>query len=152
MPKNTPSMARKMASIFYEMILLATLTISLTGLATLLNAQSHLISIILSFTISCYFLYQWQKGGQTLAMKAWKLKIYGNKRTYILRLVYAWVFFMVIPLAQYHILKHHQSELSLGYKLAISSIWAFWPIIYSYFDSEGQFLHDRLAGTYIYAL
>ena len=75
-----------------------------------------------------YLVYCWVKGGRTLAMKTWHLKLartdgasVGWKR--------AW----------------------LRYALAVPGLLLFglgyW---WAFIDRDGQFLHDRLAGTRIY--
>ena len=69
--------------------------------------------------LAAYFLWCWLRGGQTLAMKAWKIRLVDvTPRRGILRFVYAVVF---VP-------------------TGISLLWAV-------FDKDRQFLHDRLAGT-----
>ncbi len=68
---------------------------------------------------AAYFLRCWLRGGQTLAMKAWRIRlIQVTPRNALLRFLYALVF---VP-------------------TGISLLWAF-------FDRDKQFLHDRLAGT-----
>jgi uncharacterized RDD family membrane protein YckC len=66
-----------------------------------------------------YFLWCWLRGGQTLAMKAWRVRLVGvTPGRALLRFLYALV---LVP-----------SGISLAWALA---------------DRDGQFLHDRLAGT-----
>ena len=68
---------------------------------------------------AAYFLRCWLRGGQTLAMKAWRIRLEGiTPGNALPRFLLA---LLLVP-------------------TGISLIWAF-------FDSEGQFLHDRLAGT-----
>jgi uncharacterized RDD family membrane protein YckC len=66
-----------------------------------------------------YFLWCWLRGGQTLAMKAWKIRLVDvTPKKAVLRFVIACV---AVP-------------------TGISIVWAL-------FDRDRQFLHDRLAGT-----
>jgi len=68
---------------------------------------------------AAYFLRCWLHGGQTLAMKAWRIRLEGvSPGNALLRFLLALI---LVP-------------------SGISLLWAF-------FDSERQFLHDRLAGT-----
>ncbi len=68
---------------------------------------------------AAYFLRCWLRGGQTLAMKAWRIRLVDvTPRKAILRFFYA---LLLVP-------------------TGITVLWAF-------FDKERQFLHDRLAGT-----
>ena len=68
---------------------------------------------------AAYFLRCWLHGGQTLAMKAWRIRLVGvTPRRALARFAYA---LALVP-------------------TGISLAWVF-------FDAERQFLHDRLAGT-----
>ena len=69
--------------------------------------------------LAAYFLWCWLRGGQTLAMKAWRIRLVDvTPRKALLRFLLAVLF---VP-------------------TAVSILW-------SLFDRDGQFLHDRLAGT-----
>jgi uncharacterized RDD family membrane protein YckC len=69
--------------------------------------------------LAAYFVWCWLRGGQTLAMRAWRIRLVGlTPAKALLRFVYALVF---LP-------------------TGISILWAL-------FDKDRQFLHDRLAGT-----
>ncbi|PWB49105.1 MAG: hypothetical protein C3F18_10710 [Nitrosomonadales bacterium] len=76
--------------------------------------------------MAAYFIWFWLRGGQTLAMKTWHLRLVSadgsplTLRQAILR------FALALP----------------GMLLGIGILWAL-------FDRERQFLHDRLAGTKI---
>jgi len=66
-----------------------------------------------------YYIRSWLRGGQTLAMRAWRIRVMDiTPRRALLRFLYALV---LVP-------------------TGISILWAF-------FDRDRQFLHDRLAGT-----
>lgn len=90
----------------------------------------HLFQIYLFFAIGLYFIWCWLRGGQTLAMRTWKLRLEnatGDKPTLqqaLIRYVLAW--------------------LSLG----LAGIGFAWAL----FDRDRQFLHDRLTGTRIVQL
>ena len=73
---------------------------------------------ILAF-FAAYFLWCWLRGGQTLAMKAWHIRLVEvTPSRALLRLALA---LLLVP-------------------TGVSIVW-------SLFDVERQFLHDRLAGT-----
>ena len=74
-----------------------------------------------------YFVWCWLHGGQTLPMKTWKLRIESADGT-SLRPLQAMLRYMAC-----------WPSIVLG---GIGIIWAL-------FDREGQFLHDRIAGTRI---
>lgn len=75
------------------------------------------LQIFIVVVLAAYFLWCWLRGGQTLAMRAWHIRLVNvTPRKAIVRFVLA---------------------LAL---LPISILWAL-------FDRDRQFLHDRLAGT-----
>jgi uncharacterized RDD family membrane protein YckC len=76
-----------------------------------------------------YLVYCQTHGGQTLGMKTWRI-VMTDESGHDLDLKRAlWRF----PLAE------------LGWASGVSIFWSIW-------DAEGQFLHDRLAGTRILAI
>jgi uncharacterized RDD family membrane protein YckC len=77
----------------------------------------HELQAFVALVIAAYFLWCWLRGGQTLAMKAWRIRLLDvTPRKAILRLVVA------------------------AALLPVCVLWAL-------FDRDRQFLHDRLAGT-----
>ena len=80
----------------------------------------HALQACIALTFAAYFLHCWLRaGGQTVAMKAWRIRLVDvTPRRALLRFVYALV---LVP-------------------SGLSILWAL-------FDRDGQFLHDRLAGT-----
>lgn len=126
------SIVRRMASMLYEALLLTgvlLLTLLLPHLLIGAFAQrvasapilwAHLFLILL-----VYFVGFWRHGGQTLAMKTWRIRLVSRDGRAITtaralqRFLWCW------------------PTLALG---GIGLIWAL-------FDRDRQFLHDRLAGT-----
>jgi uncharacterized RDD family membrane protein YckC len=96
-----------------------------SGGASGLEGWRHLaLQVYLGAVFAAYFLWCWLRGGQTLAMKAWHIRLVapGHARMppgkALLRFVLA---ALLVP-------------------TGIGILWAL-------FDSERQFLQDRLAGT-----
>jgi len=91
------------------------------------GGMRHLFQLYLFLVLGAYFVACWSRGGRTLPMQTWKIRLVrGDGMSVgigqaVLRYVLAWL-----------------SLLSLG----VGFLWAF-------FDRERQFLHDRLAGTRI---
>jgi len=121
-----PGLARRLGSLLYEALLLL-------GVAFFAGALFFLASggarpegwllrteqLFLAAVFASYFLYCWLRGGQTLAMKAWRIRLVAvSPGRALIRLLIAAV---LVP-------------------SGISLLWAV-------FDREGQYLHDRLAGT-----
>ena len=77
----------------------------------------HALQLFVLVVFAAYFLWCWLRGGQTLAMKAWRVRLVDvTPRKALLRFLLALALFPV------------------------SILWAL-------FDRDRQFLHDRLAGT-----
>jgi len=133
MPEATPGMARRLASMLYEsLVVFAVLLIGFLLPQIVLNAFGVVVSgkLLLLHVLALlmlYFVWFWLNGGQTLPMKTWKLRLVGEDGRSlrplqaILRYLAAW-----------------PSILLCG----IGIFWAF-------FDKDRQFLHDRIAGTRI---
>jgi uncharacterized RDD family membrane protein YckC len=85
------------------------------------------LQIFLLVAVGIYFIWQWSRGGQTLPMKTWRLRlITANGRPLTVRQATCRYVLAV-------------AGMLLG---GISLVWAF-------IDRDHQFLHDRLAGTKI---
>lgn len=77
----------------------------------------HELQALVALALAAYYLFSWLRGGQTLAMKAWRIRLVDvTPRKALVRLVLA------------------------ALLLPVSIAWAL-------FDRDRQFLHDRLAGT-----
>lgn len=76
-----PSLARRLAAIFYDGILLSALIILIGGTWISFTengskiAQNGLV-VIYVLLPSIFYLYFWKKSGQTLGMTTWRLKLY----------------------------------------------------------------------------
>ena len=128
---QTPGIARRLASMLYEAILLfavgflATWVFQLAaGTVQIEGWRLRLLQAFLLAVFAAYFLWCWLRGGQTLAMKTWRIRLVarGNvplsARAALLRFVYA---VALVP-------------------TLVGLVWAL-------FDRDRQFLHDRLAGS-----
>ncbi len=88
----------------------------------------ELLHVLVMF--GAYFIYNWRRSGQTLAMRTWRLRVVtasGQNLSWgraVLRYALAW-----------------PSVLCLGA-----------GILYAFFDLDNLFLHDRLAGTRVVQL
>jgi uncharacterized RDD family membrane protein YckC len=124
----TPGLLRRLASMGYEGVLLFAVAFFAAwvfyfasgGADTTRPGNARLeLQAFIVVVFGAYFLWSWLRGGQTLDMKAWKIRLVNvTARKALLRFLLAVVF---VP--------------SL-----VSIIWAF-------VDRDRQFHHDRLAGT-----
>jgi uncharacterized RDD family membrane protein YckC len=130
---TVPSIGRRFLAMLYE-ALLAFATAFLAGIAFYGAAQGRLagemrllFQIYLFLVLGIYFIACWSRGGRTLPMQTWRMRLvrYDGAPVGVgraaLRYALAWT-----------------SVLSLG----AGFLWA-------WFDRDRQFLHDRLAGTRI---
>lgn len=124
-------LGRRLASLFYEALLLvgivAGLAITLALFSALTNVPVPIatIRVYVFLGLAAYFLWHWHGGRQTLAMRTWKLSI-------------------VTPTGAPPTLM----QLALRYVFAWPSILLFGAgLLWALVDRDRQFLHDRLAGT-----
>ena len=116
---------------FYECLLLFAVAFAATGLFVFASGAAsatgwlrHALQVYLLAVFASYFLWCWLRSGQTLAMKAWRIRLVYPGRAH----VPATRAFARFALA------------ALLVPTGVSILWAL-------FDRERQFLHDRLAGT-----
>jgi uncharacterized RDD family membrane protein YckC len=131
-PLPTPGILRRLASMLYESLLLVAvlflasflfvgLTLGSTAPLVRTVFQAYLLAVV-----AAYFIWFWLRGGQTLAMKTWHLRLVNADGTALNLRQAALRFLLALPCVL----------------LGIGMLWAF-------FDRERQFLHDRLARTRI---
>ena len=125
---------RRLGSLLYEALVILALAIFLFLLPlAVFSGVSHLMPgpgllwLYLFTLLGVYFIWCWVKAGQTLAMKTWRLWVVDAQTSRPLRPLQALV----------------------RYGMA----WLCWPtglaLLWSFLDPDGQFLHDRIAGSRI---
>jgi len=74
-----PSLLRRLAALLYDSILICALLILIGGLWVSLAPTAELkqwgLRIIFIGLLCCFYMYFWLKGGQTLGMTAWRIKL-----------------------------------------------------------------------------
>lgn len=127
-----PGMLRRLASMLYESVLLFAVAFIGTwlfqfaaGTVRIEGWRMTLLQLFLLALFAAYFLWCWLRGGQTLAMKTWRIRLVAKDghgrlapKAALLRFLYA---LLLVP----------------------TTIGVFWAMV----DRDRQFLHDRLAGT-----
>jgi uncharacterized RDD family membrane protein YckC len=124
---TTPGLPRRLASMVYEAVLLFAVGFFAAwlfffasgGRDATAGASRHLLQLFIGVVFAGYFLWCWLRGGQTLAMKAWRIRLVD-----------------LTPL-----------RALLRFVLALVLVPTLISIVWSLFDRDRQFLHDRLAGT-----
>jgi uncharacterized RDD family membrane protein YckC len=130
MQKN-PSAWRCLASFLYECVLVFAILFvaGLVHRALLGDPQTsiaqHLLFVYLWIIAGAYFIYCWTHRGETLAMKTWRIRLVSVSDTRVLI-----------------------RQALVRYILATFSLMFFGAgFLWRFFDREGLFLHDRIAGT-----
>jgi uncharacterized RDD family membrane protein YckC len=127
-----PGLPRRLASMLYESVLLFAVAFLGTwlfqfaaGTLRIEGWRLHLLQLFLLALFAAYFLWCWLRGGQTLAMKTWRIRVVARDghgrlapRAALLRFLYALV---LVP----------------------TLVGIAWALV----DRDRQFLHDRLAGS-----
>ncbi len=129
---RAPAIARRLASAGYDLLLTAALAIVVTFPFLAVFGDStqgwrrHVLQGWVLVAIGIYYVWFWTRGGQTLPMKTWRIRLVRVEDA------------GPVPAAR----AIHRYLLALLGTLAVGLGFA-WAL----FDRDRQFLHDRLAGT-----
>lgn len=152
-PVTTPSLRRRLLAMTYEAVLLFavvfiagylfdTLTQSRNALMLRHARQAWLFAVL-----GVYFVWFWMHGGQTLAMKTWRIRLVGPGGSRVLpgraiaRYLLLWIFVLpTLAIVAAEGIGGWVAMIALGLALVL-------PPFYALFDRERQFIHDRLLGT-----
>lgn len=152
-PGPAPTLMRCFCSMVYESTLLfGVLFIAAWLFSTLLQQRHalylrHALESWLFVILGVYFIWFWRHGGQTLAMKTWRIRLLhkdGNPVTVgqaLLRFLLSWLW--CLPGLALAWSLHAQGWMLVTIPLAKVVVWA----ALTFTDPQRQFLHDRLAGT-----
>ncbi|MBK7660554.1 MAG: RDD family protein [Betaproteobacteria bacterium] len=128
---HSPGLARRFACAVYELLILAALVLvaGFPFLAFIGDAtggwRRHLMQAFVLAVVGAYFVWFWTHGGQTLAMKTWRIRLESLEGGAVPR-----------PAA----IRRYLFALAGLAALGVGFLWAF-------LDRDRQFLHDRLART-----
>ncbi len=149
-----PGVARRLACFIYEGVLLFGVVMIAGYLYSTLTQQRHALQgttglqIFLFLVLGVYFLWFWTHGGQTVAMKAWHVRLtdpQGRPVTQgraLVRYLLSWMWFLP-SLALIHF-----SGLHGGLAIAVivtAGVLGFAAL--AYLRRDRQFWHDTLCGT-----
>ena len=149
------SRLRRFASMMYESVLLFGVVFTAAYLFdTLTQSRSGLIfrherQLVLFLAIGVYFFLSWRRNGQTLPMKTWNIRLLGTDgkvpgaRTLLLRYLLIWP----IPLLAAFLVRLASGATGYASTDLLIVFTPFTLFIATWFDRDGQFLHDRLLGT-----
>jgi uncharacterized RDD family membrane protein YckC len=129
-------LGRRFLSIFYEALALTAFVWAMAFVYSAVEQTLHLahvrpvFQVYLLVVIGIYFVWQWLRGGQTLAMRTWRLSIERSDGK---------------PLGAAQAVGRYLLATAGTIALGVTYWWGF-------FDRDRAFLHDRLAGTRVIRL
>jgi uncharacterized RDD family membrane protein YckC len=132
---TVPGIGRRALSMLYESLVVFAIAF-FAGLAfygaahgRLSGGTRFLFQLYLFLILGIYFIACWSRGGRTLPMQTWKMRVVRRDN---------------LPIGV--------GQAALRYTLAWPSLLVFGVgFFWAFLDSDRQFLHDRLAGTRIVA-
>ena len=150
----TPSLARRLAAFMYEGILLSGVLMLAGWIYASLTQQRHALQgraglqAFLFAVLAVYFVWFWTHGGQTLAMKTWRVRLVaadGSPLTLtraLARYALSWLWFVPSLLAVYLADLHQGGAIGLTAVIGVLTYAAT-----SFLHPQQQYLHDALCGT-----
>lgn len=130
--------------VFLASYLFDTLTQSRSGMMFRHGRQA-----VLFIAIGVYFILSWRKRGQTLPMKTWNIRLVSKDGQVpsLGRLLLRYVLIWPIPLLAALLVLLASRATGYGSTDLLIVFAPFTLFFWTWFDSQHQFLHDRLAGT-----
>ncbi|EIC13164.1 RDD family protein [Kingella kingae] len=161
----TPApLRRRLFALCYESLLVGSVSLLaglfVGGILTLLPsaiAQHNWFSSLLTVLILLgswwlYFRLNWQREGQTLPMRVWKIglsdkqsSLHPHRSVLLRRYLWACVFLVFIPLLAYQTLRYQ--GIAPRSATWLSLFWWILPWGFALLNRRRQFLYDYLAGT-----
>lgn len=154
MALRAPGLARRMAAFVYEGVLLFGVVMIAGYLYSSLTQQRHALQgtyglrAFLFVVLGIYFVWFWSRGGQTVAMKTWHLRLVRSDGSAVpqwlglCRYFACWLWFLPA------LLTAELAGLTSGLEvtgLLLTGVAAYAAL--ARLHPEGQFWHDALCGT-----
>ncbi len=150
---TAPTLNRRFLCMIYESLLLFAVVFVAGYLFDTLSQSRNPENLRLArqlwlfLILGVYFVWFWTHGGQTLAMKTWRIRVVANDGQplgvahAVLRYLLAWMFLLpALAVAQ-------ALDLHGWPALGLIALALLLPPFYMKIDPARQFLHDRLAQT-----
>jgi uncharacterized RDD family membrane protein YckC len=153
---TAPSLRRRLACLLYESTLLFGVLMIAALLFSVLAGQRHALyargpgMAFLFAVLGLYFVYAWSRGGQTLAMQTWRIRLVRADGAAVppaqalLRYVAGWVW-LLPPLAIVAI--NGTREVGVAGSVAIVFAWVVGYAATARMRPDRQFWHDAVCGT-----
>ena len=152
--RRAPGLSRRLAAFVYEGMLLFGVLMLAGFLYSSLTQQRHALQgktglqVFLFVVLGIYFIWFWSRGGQTLAMKAWHLRLVDRtgapltQKRALLRYLLAWLWFVPAWATA------HFSGVQGG--AAMTGLMSVGVLAYAgltWLRADRQFWHDAVCGT-----
>jgi uncharacterized RDD family membrane protein YckC len=151
---STPGLPRRMAAFVYEGVLLFGVLFVAGYLYSALTQQRHALQgqaglqAFVFVVLAIYFVVFWTRGGQTVAMKAWHVRVVTadgrplSQARALARYLASWIWFVPALAAAWLGRLHRPFEV---FGLMIVGVVAY--ALLSFAHPQRQFWHDALCGT-----
>ncbi len=151
---RAPGLARRLAAFVYEGLLLFGVVMIAGLLYSLITQQRHALQgragmmLFLFVVLGVYFTWFWVRSGQTVAMKAWHIRLLTVDGTPVsrtrawARYLLAWLWFLPATAAVYIAGLHGTGEI-VG--ALFTGVLAYAAL--AWLRSDRQFWHDVICGT-----
>ena len=153
-PLVTPGLARRLAAFVYEGVLLFGVTMISGYLYSSLTQQRHALQgkaglqAFMFVVLGIYFAWFWSRSGQTVAMKAWNIRLVMangqpvSQARALARYVLAWLWFMPALATAYGAGLHGPGAITT---LLLAGVLAYAAL--TRLRPDRQFWHDAVCGT-----
>lgn len=148
-----PTVKRRLVSMVYEILLafaalfLPFLVFEIATKASHSALVEHMRQFLAFLILGAYFIHQWTRKGQTLAMQTWRIKLVQAGHAHLPIRTAAWRYLLCWLWVLPGILVAYLADLSNKHKLyALLASVLLWSLT-AFLDKDRQFLHDRIAGT-----
>ncbi|MBT9494758.1 MAG: RDD family protein [Paucibacter sp.] len=149
-----PSLKRRMAAFIYEGVVLFGVVFATAFVFGTLTQQrhalhgQHALQAVLFVVLGLYFSWFWTRGGQTVAMKAWHIRLVDlhgqalSKPRALARYCLSWLWFAPALISVW-LIGVRSTGAIFGTLIAGVTTYA----LLSRIHPSGQFLHDVICGT-----
>jgi len=150
----TPGLVRRLAAFVYEGVLLFGVLMIAGYLYSSLTQQHHALQghtglqAFLFVVLAIYFVWFWSHGGQTVAMRAWHLRLVTHDGQPVsqpraaLRYLASWVWFVPALAAAWLAELHSAAQI-----FALMAVGVIAYALLARLNPQRQFWHDALCGT-----
>lgn len=151
---RAPGLARRLAAFVYEGVLLFGVVMIAGLVYSAVTQQRHALEgrvgmmVFLFLVLGLYFTWFWTHGGQTVAMKAWHVRLLGadgrpvSRTRAVMRYLLSWLWFLPATAAVYLAGLHGKGEISVA---LLAGVLAYASLVW--LRPDRQFWHDVVCGT-----